>query len=135
MNSKLALAMAALGVICAGNALAAKSSGAYGDDDPMPFVRAGEFMLQDGQREGIANDSKAEPYRVCVGKARKSLVEGTAGEERPERSVGLTVMYDGKSASVAAGSCSDFTAKQITVMPAGALAEDEVLMGRYKHLW
>lgn len=134
MNSKLIWTMATVGMLCTGSAMAQKPSGMFTDDDPLPFIRAGMFMLQDGQREGIANDTKAEPYQICAGKAGKELQQGAAGIAQPERSVPLEVMYDGKNATVAPGTCADFTARDITVMPAAALNQDEVLMGRYKHL-
>lgn len=133
MNTKLGMAMIALGAICAGTAMA-KTVGTFGDDDPLPFVRPGMFMLQDGQQEGIANHNTMEPYQICVGKAGKTLRQGEDGMAKTERNVALTVMYDGKNATVAPGTCSDFSAKQITVTPASTLGHDEVLMGRYKHL-
>jgi hypothetical protein len=134
MSTKLMLAIAALGTLGSGIAFASPEKGSFTDNDPLQFLRAGEFMLQDGQVQGIANDDEANAYRICVGKAEHRLGELTGLEARTQRDVALKVMFDGQASTVKPGTCSDFRAKEIKITANDRLADNEVLMGRYEHL-
>ena len=130
MNTKLMLTMAAVGLLGSGIVAA----GPAGDDDPMPFLRAGEFMLSNGEVHGIANDDQAESYRVCVGKAEQAPRELTGLDNKTVPNVALKVMFDGQASTVMPGNCSEFHARNIKVTPNSELGMDEVLIGRYEHL-
>jgi hypothetical protein len=92
----------------------------YPDDEPVPFVHAGEFVVGDGMTKGIANNKTDKMYRICV--------------EASKESVPLNVMYDGQKSTVSPGDCADFEAMKIRVSAAGSLGPDEVLIGRYHHI-
>lgn len=132
MNTKLMLAIAAAGVFGAGAAIA--SPGPRGNDDPLPFIHAGEFTLQNGQVQGVADSKNPMAYRICVDKARVQPSDPETLFGRTPRNVSVKVMFDGSATTVKPGACEDISARKIELTPNNELAANEVLVGRYKHL-
>ncbi|MGD8681907.1 MAG: hypothetical protein PVJ33_16170 [Lysobacterales bacterium] len=110
-----------LAIVCGGTFLGLSSVAAANIDtvDNEMLAMSGEFEVGDHETHLIASHKQDEQYRICVHKSRLS--------------VPLKVIYDGKEDTISNG-CTDFTAMNIKVEPAGKLSPDVVLFGKYERV-
>lgn len=88
--------------------------------DSIMLPSVGEFEVGNNETYSITNHRTDKEYRICVKKARFS--------------VPLKVLFDGKEEIIAVGNCADFEAKNIRVTPAAKLADEAVIIGKFRRL-